>query len=313
MRHVTSSKSYPQCPILLCSEKTSIIHLLFVEFRTHRFSSHFILINRTILYPRSSRPPPLLWPKPLPTPHLNSTFDHKKLTSSSTGLFNVRLQAYHMLTSEQQDGSGLSTRAGVETITANLKSWKISPAVYILTAFSLLNTWSYQIVAAARKIAGRLPPKTVPEPTRKEACWIEAVADKLEKRARNVAYRVLQLQIGWVRTNEVNMYVNPHSANFSQVESTSAMEYWKWAGRMLDPWNSMEQLTPSMDPEHPRIGRIRHTSPPIHGVPQHKRNQTACSYIFIDKSSIHGTSTANHGSSSATIRVPHMGHRGIIF
>lgn len=34
------------------------------------------------------------------------------------------------------------------------RHWKISPAVYIPTAFSLLNTWSYQLVATNLRIAG---------------------------------------------------------------------------------------------------------------------------------------------------------------
>lgn len=46
-----------------------------------------------------------------------------------------------------------------------------------------------------------------------------------------------------------------------------------WAGRMLDPWNSMEQLTPSMDPS----GALAH--------PFNMTSQTACRYIFIDKPS----------------------------
>lgn len=77
------------------------------------FSSHFILINRTIRYTRPSQPPPPLWLKPLPTLPLNSTFDHKKLTTSSTGLLSVCLQAYHVLASEQQDGSGAVYKSGL--------------------------------------------------------------------------------------------------------------------------------------------------------------------------------------------------------
>lgn len=135
-------------------------------------------------------------------------------------------------------------------MTANLKSWRISPAVYILTAFSLLNTWSYQLVAAARRIAARLPPKTGPEPTH-----------KLERRARYVPYSVLQIakKDGCGQTRSSTL-----PAQISKVEESF--------GNGREGCSIRGIATPSMDPEHP----IRRTSPP-----HHKTSQTACRYIFI--------------------------------
>lgn len=196
----------------------SLIHLLSVDFDPTSLaliSSSSIAPSDILVHPdlhRNCLPLSAPVAKALAPPPLTSTFDlhlwpqeahllaHGPVQRTSAGLPRADTWAASWLGAVYKSGRGVTGKyICMDDDRQDQKlppHWRTSPAVYILTAFSLLNTWSYQLVATR----GRLPPKTGPEPSRKEACWIEAVADKLEKRARNVAYRVLQI---------VNMYVNP--------------------------------------------------------------------------------------------------------
>lgn len=107
------------------------------------------------------------------------------------------------------------------------------------------------------------------------------------------------LQIGRVRANEVDMYVNSLRANFS-VRVKECFGRLDMGRKRCSIRDESGTFTNRFHQAH------KPTCPPIHEAPDHKTDQTACIYISIDKLSIHGKSTANHGPSSATIRVPYI-------
>lgn len=144
--------------------------------------------------------------------------------------------------------------------------WKIYPAVYIPTAFSLLNPWSYQLVAANLIIAGRLPPEDGPEPTRMKDEAVEfAMQDAAIIRLPNHQATLEN----YVSNASKHVHVTAFSGYVASIYSVVPFVF------ILFPWNRPAGFITNLDWPSSNLVSVRYTLQ-IRWIGQAGLYSTAC-------------------------------------